>query len=99
MPGAPRRGVHDLAGQEREPEQDDREVSTAFNGRKFAIDVGATSRPKIHSTAQRPPASRRYIRAEREDLTIATQAPPRSRWMTLCSTETWKIPSTIASEP
>src|SRR5699024_6617098 len=40
------------------------QVATAFRGTKYAIEVGSTSRPKSHSRAVNPPATRRYLRAE-----------------------------------
>src|SRR5699024_9453489 len=50
------------------------QVSTAFRGTKFAIEVGSTSRPKSHSRAVNPPATRRYLRAEYENLDCARAA-------------------------
>src|SRR5699024_6941205 len=42
------------------------QVSTVFRGRKFAAESWFTSRPKIHSAAERPPPRRRIRRAEFE---------------------------------
>src|SRR5699024_1190648 len=73
--------------------------SAVFSGRKFEYEPRSTSRSKSHSTAASPPPSRRYRRAEYENLDCAMPTTPYSRWTTLCSTDTWKMPSTIAPEP
>lgn len=75
------------------------QVSTMFSGTKFDIDPGETSRPNTHGSTPTPPTTRRYVRAEPGERDRAKPATPRSTWMTSCSAETWKIPSTIAPEP